>query len=221
MNSNSNEAPVPLDSCWTLWIDKTERGASAAEYEASLQKVYSVSTVQEFWSVYNNIPDVRELKKKYSYHLMRGERRPVWEDEENCKGGSWHFKTEKKDSPCVWKELLLAAIGEQFLKYLSKGDYICGVSVTAREKDDIIQLWNNDASVGSDIKSKVYDLLPGIKFIAEFYKAHNAHRTFEDMQVPTMERNTAQNFKKMCSNPCGVRARPTSSVVDQNFEHHL
>ncbi|GFT03109.1 eukaryotic translation initiation factor 4E type 3-B [Nephila pilipes] len=179
MCKTNDNFPVPLNTSWTFWIDKTERGVSAAEYEASLQKVYTVSTVQAFWSVYNNIPDVQELKRKYSYHLMRGERRPLWEDEENHKGGSWHFKTNKHDSPRAWKELLLAAIGEQFVDFLSKGDDVCGVSVTVRDKDDIVQIWNSDASVNNDIKSKVYDLLPGVKFIAEFYRAHNTHRSYE------------------------------------------
>ncbi|XP_054708043.1 eukaryotic translation initiation factor 4E type 3-B-like [Uloborus diversus] len=180
IEQNKNEAAVPLNTCWTFWIDKTERGISAAQYEASLQKVYTVSTVQTFWSVYNNIPDVRELQKKYSYHLMRGERRPVWEDEANSHGGSWHFKVNKHDTPKVWKELLLAAIGEQFAKHLDEGDEVCGVSVTVREKDDIILLWNSNASTKPNgIHKKVYELLPNVKYIAEFYRAHNTHRSYE------------------------------------------
>lgn len=51
------------------------------------------------------------------------------------------------------------------------GDDVCGISITVREKDDIILVWNSDASANTEsIRYKVHDLLPEIQFIIEFYK---------------------------------------------------
>merc|ERR1711934_1051516 len=62
----------------------------------------------------------------------------------------------------VWKELLLAAIGEQFEGSLAEGDDICGLSVSPRDRDDIIQIWNFDATlaVNDSVLSKVHSLAP-------------------------------------------------------------
>jgi len=35
---------------------------------------------------------------KYSYHLMRDDRYPLWEDKLNQKGGTWRLKCHKYDT---------------------------------------------------------------------------------------------------------------------------
>merc|ERR1711976_754375 len=154
--SQSENEGVPLQTAWTFWLDKAVHNASLSEYKANIRKIYSVSTVQGFWSVFNHIPDVSELRLRSYYHLMRDEREPVWE------------------------ELLLAAIGEQFMECLAPGDDICGLSVSPREKDDLIQIWNKDKQVEpeSHVLEKVHQLVPDVRFNAEFYKPHETHSAF-------------------------------------------
>ncbi len=74
--------------------------------------------------------------------------------------------------PRVWKELLLAAIGEQFTDFCGEADDVCGLSVSPREKDDLIQIWNVNSRAVEDsrVLEKVHMLMPDIRFNAEFYK---------------------------------------------------
>ena len=89
---------VPLQTAWTFWIDKAVHNASLNEYKANIKKIYTVSTVQGFWSVYKHIPDVSELRLRCYYHLMRDEREPVWEDPALANGGVWRIKCPKRET---------------------------------------------------------------------------------------------------------------------------
>ena len=75
----------------------------------------------------------------------------------------------------MWKELLLAAIGEQFEESLCDQDDICGLSFSPREKDDLIQIWNmkSKAVEESRVLEKVHSLVPDVRFNAEFYKRNS------------------------------------------------
>ena len=75
---------VPLQTAWTFWIDKAMHNATVNEYKANIKRIYTVSTVQGFWSVYKHIPDVRYFTKLlpiliycfYAYHSCRNLERP-------------------------------------------------------------------------------------------------------------------------------------------------
>jgi len=178
---------IQLHSTWTLYVDqRPDSGSSLADYAQNLRKIYTFSTIEEFWNVFESIPGTSELPIKCSYHLMRGTRRPIWEDKENKNGGYWTFKCQKNYSADIWRNLVLAAVGEQFVTSPNNpnADKIVGITFGSRFNSDHFQVWNENSKEAHNalvIEKVTSEMLPLAYFDSVYYKEHQKHNDFNNL----------------------------------------
>lgn len=138
----------PLEYSWTLWFDAGSAGkAKANSWGSSLRAVYTFSTVEDFWSLYNNIATPSRLSHGMDLHMFKSGIEPKWEDPKCEHGGKWTALVPKSINgkavvDVYWLHALLACIGEQF----EEGEEVCGVVVNIRQKQDRVCLWTKSAA---------------------------------------------------------------------------
>ncbi|KAH7724872.1 translation initiation factor 4E [Aphelenchoides avenae] len=148
--------PHPLQHRWTLWYLKGDRNK---DWEDCLKQVSSFDTVEGFWALYNHLQPASGLNWGSDYYLFREGIKPMWEDENNVKGGRWMVQVDKQKRAATldqyWLDLLLAMIGCQFEDHC---DFICGAAVNVRQKGDKICLWTQD-SLKDDVNLKIGQII--------------------------------------------------------------
>ncbi|XP_009592094.1 eukaryotic translation initiation factor [Nicotiana tomentosiformis] len=132
--------PHKLERRWTFWFDKPKQGAVWA---SALRKAYTFETVEEFWSLYDQIFKPSKLTANADFHLFKAGIEPKWEDPECANGGKWTVTSSRKANlETMWLETLMALVGEQF----DESEEICGVVASVRRSQDKLSLWTRTAS---------------------------------------------------------------------------
>lgn len=144
--SHLDESSVkhPLQHAWVLWYDKQDKKSSQSNWSDQLKKIYTFSTVEDFWSLWNNIKSASELPQGCNYHIFKEGIQPMWEDEANKRGGKWIVVTrtsQRHKLNNMWLGVVLAVIGCAF----EDDDEVCGVVVSLRKSMDKIALWTRSA----------------------------------------------------------------------------
>ncbi|OHT06049.1 Eukaryotic translation initiation factor 4E-4 [Tritrichomonas foetus] len=126
-----------LATPWTFYyFEKSEQPNSDISYDKCIHKIGKVSTIEEFWHYYSHIIRPDKLSQNISLQFFRNDSRAMWEDPENCNGGSFYCQIPKGQTKFFWERLLLNLIGEQFPMD------VIGVVVTVRQKFDFIYIWH-------------------------------------------------------------------------------
>lgn len=107
----------------TPWIWYAHFQCASTNYGASYVAIGKFHSISEFWSLYNNIPDIKHVHDgtvridnalAVAYSVFRDGIKPEWEDPQNHEGSEWGCR-ENLDKPQfanLWFEYLLGAIGE-------------------------------------------------------------------------------------------------------------
>ncbi|XP_033513616.1 eukaryotic translation initiation factor 4E-1 isoform X2 [Nicotiana tomentosiformis] len=132
----------PLEHSWTFWFDNPSGKSKQAAWGSSIRPIYTFSTVEDFWSVYNNIHHPSKLAVGADFHCFKNKIEPKWEDPVCASGGKWTMSFSRGKSDTCWLYTLLAMIGEQF----DCGDEICGAVINVRVRQEKIALWTRNAA---------------------------------------------------------------------------
>ncbi|CAM8980895.1 unnamed protein product [Rhodiola kirilowii] len=133
----------PLKHKFVFWYTRKTPGVRPqTSYEDNIKKIAEFSTVEAFWVCYCHLARPASLPSSTDLHLFKEGIRPLWEDSANCTGGKWIIRFKKPVSGRFWEDLVLALVGDQ----LDHGDNICGAVLSIRHNEDLVSVWNRDAS---------------------------------------------------------------------------
>ncbi|CAN6848336.1 unnamed protein product [Brassica oleracea var. botrytis] len=133
----------PLRYKFAIWYTRRTPGVrSQTSYEDNIKKIVEFSTVEGFWASYCHLARSSLLPNPTDLHFFKDGIRPLWEDGANCNGGKWIIRFSKVVSARFWEDLLLALVGDQ----LDDAENICGAVLSVRINEDIISVWNRNAS---------------------------------------------------------------------------
>jgi len=176
---DSNTEKHPLQNSWVLWFDPGSFGHKnkAKTWIETLEKIYTIKTVEDFWAVFKNIVPPQNIPSGSNYYIFKEGVQPQWEDSRNKMGGKWQVITNRSQRDklnMMWENTLLLLVGEQFAGV--DNDQICGAVVQNRNKGDKLSIWTSDHSdsdvcmrIGSLFKKEL-DTPPSVVI---GYAAHN------------------------------------------------
>ncbi|KAJ0714761.1 putative translation Initiation factor eIF-4e, eukaryotic translation initiation factor 4E (eIF-4E) [Helianthus annuus] len=128
---------------FVFWYTRRTPGVrTQTSYEDNIKQIMDFSTVEGFWVCYCHLARPSSLPSPTDLHLFKQGIRPLWEDAANCNGGKWIIRFKKAVSGRFWEDLVLALVGDQ----LDYSDNICGIVLSIRFNEDILSVWNRNAS---------------------------------------------------------------------------
>lgn len=140
-----------LDNIWTLWVHQSKNNWTINGFN----NLYTIKTIRDFWTL-NNSWEVNGGIHLNNYFLMKDNIQPLWECDENKKGGCWSFKVKDTQSQELWNDISSYMISGNLSEDM---DDINGLSITKKKNGwIIIKIWNKN-NKNSSLKNINYEIL--------------------------------------------------------------
>lgn len=159
----------PLNNEWSLYFHDPNNSKWDISSYILLDKV---SSVDEWIKIFRIFSDGWN---KGMFFLMRGDIKPLWEDEYNKNGGCISFKLFKNEVKDYWFELTAKAIGETLIN-TSNYKKISGISISPKRSYCIVRIWLYDDSIKN---GALYNIkIPSYRKM--IFKSHSENKDYKD-----------------------------------------
>lgn len=129
---------------WTVWVHKSDCNVWT---EDSYTNIYVINNIGSFWRFFNNFHMLD--KSRNQFFIMRNKIKPIWEDNENKKGGICSIKldcTSKYGRSDIGVEAMvcisLLVMNETLVT--PNSDEINGISYSIKNRSVLIKLWTKN-----------------------------------------------------------------------------
>ena len=131
----------PLNNTWTMYAHlphETDWGLSSYKNIGTLDNIESVVTLTEF------LPE--KLIRNCMLFVMKGDIKPIWEDDKNLNGGCFSYKILNKHVKDAWTLLTYSLTANNLTKNDELNSIINGVTISPKKSFCIIKIWTNTCS---------------------------------------------------------------------------
>ncbi|KAG1887766.1 translation initiation factor eIF 4e-like domain-containing protein [Suillus subluteus] len=177
----------PLRNTWVFWFRQQRApGNKITNYEEGIKKIASFSSVESFWGLQTHLspPFLHScLLRITSYPLNRA-------------GGKWIVRLRKGVADRVWEDLVMGVVGDMFDECGTQGEgeeggcpEICGCTISVRQSEDIVSLWNRvdrDAKVREKIRDTLRTVLNLPPSTIMEYKSNNDSMQDKSSRMPVI-----------------------------------
>ena len=166
MLDETNQSVNPLNNMWTLWIHLPHDTNWNLD---SYKKICSFSYLEQGLSLINYIQE--NLVINCMLFIMRGDIKPIWEDEENRNGSCISYKINNRLVYNIWRQMSKFMIAETLVDDIKIQENINGITVSPKKNFCIIKLWFN-SNVDENNIIKINKNIKEIENFEGIFKRH-------------------------------------------------
>ena len=141
-----------LDNNYTLWMHMLYDNDWSIN---SYKKIYTFNTIEKAACLIENLNS--EIIEKTMIFLMKNDIKPIWEVEENKRGGCFSYKITTCYIYELWKKMSYMLIGNSLIDDDIIVKNINGISISPKKNYCIFKIWIND--VANFKESSIYDFI--------------------------------------------------------------
>ncbi|KAL0211697.1 hypothetical protein RCL1_005323 [Eukaryota sp. TZLM3-RCL] len=131
-------------------------------YADSVQRICTVTTVNEFLTAYQFIKRPSQTNIETNFHFFRnsnlGPVKPEWEDPANASGGRLILRAGKDHADFLWETLLFELASGRMFEYAPN---VTGIVISCRASEVVISIWcaSQDEAMVNALRERIPQIL--------------------------------------------------------------